>query len=284
MSVELVRRICPDPVWRTLHDVKEKLALALMKPAACSTEALRHLTEADLGAFFSSEAITRDWNQDKETLTVLDLPELTGGVNQGDQRAIYYLIHALNPGAVLEIGTHIGCSTVNIGLALKRVAATQGSPPRLTTVDLLDVNDPTTKPWLRFQSAHSPQELVERAGVAPLVSFVTSDSLAFLENCQQKFDLIFLDGDHRERRVCQEIPLALRRLTEGGIILLHDYFPDEKPLWSNNRVVPGPYRATQRLLRQGARFVVHPLGNLPWPTKFDSSATSLAVVSASPAG
>jgi predicted O-methyltransferase YrrM len=255
-----------------------------MKPVPCPTAALRHLSEADLRAFFPSEAITRDWNQDKETLTVLNLPELTGGVNRGDQRAIYYLIHALNPSSVLEIGTHIGCSTVNIALALKRVAATQGSPPRLTTVDLLDVNDPTTKPWLGFQSGYSPQELVEKAGVGPFVSFARSDSLAFLANCQQRFDLIFLDGDHRERRVCQEIPLALHHLTEGGIILLHDYFPDEQPLWSNNRVVPGPYRATQRLLRHGARFVVHPLGNLPWPTKFDSCATSLAVVSACPPG
>src|SRR5262249_30652017 len=160
--------------------------------APCSTEALRYLTDADLRAFFSSEAITRDWNQDKETLSVLDFPELTGGVNQGDQRAIYYLVHALNLRSVLEIGTHIGCSTVNIALALKRVAAIQGPPPRLTTVDLLDVNDPTTKRWLQFQSAYSPQEIVERVGVAPFVSFVKSDSLAFLANCQQRFDLIFL--------------------------------------------------------------------------------------------
>ena len=60
---------------------------------ACRTDPLRKTTAADLAALFASEAIARDWEQDGAAIERLQLPDLTGGVNRGDQRAIYYLIH-----------------------------------------------------------------------------------------------------------------------------------------------------------------------------------------------
>jgi len=58
-------------------------------------------------------------------------------------------------------------------------------------------------------------------------------SLDYLAGCAQTFDFIFLDGDHAARTVYQEVPAALRLLNSGGVILLHDYFPNLRPLWSN---------------------------------------------------
>jgi len=79
-------------------------------------------------------------------------------------------------------------------------------------------------------------------------------------------------------RVYREIPVALRLLNPGGVILLHDYFPDVKPLWSNGVVIRGPFAATERLKAEGARIEVLPLSELPWPTKLGSSVTSLALL------
>ena len=100
-----------------------------------------------------------------------------------------------------------------------------------------------------------------------LLTLLQDTSIKYFENCQTKFDFIFLDGDHSALTVYQEIPLALKLLNSNGIILLHDYYPGGKPLWSNSPVISGPYLATERLIKEGADLIVLPLGNLPWATK-----------------
>jgi hypothetical protein len=90
--------------------------------------------------------------------------------------------------------------------------------------------------------------------------------------------LIFLDGDHSAATVYQEVPFALKRLRKNGIVLLHDYFPYLKALWSDGSVIPGPHIAIERLCSEGANLEVLPLGRLPWPTKLSSNITSLAVL------
>jgi hypothetical protein len=66
-------------------------------------------------------------------------------------------------------------------------------------------------------------------------------------------------------------------LNHGGIIVLHDYFPDGKPLWPDEPPISGPYHALERLMSE-ARLTVLPLGELPWATKGESMMSSLAVV------
>ncbi len=78
--------------------------------------------------------------------------------------------------------------------------------------------------------------------------------------------------------VYQEIPAALSMLNPNGVIFLHDYFPELRPLWSDIPMIPGPFLATKRLEREGAKLVVLPLGTSPWPTKEQSNATSLALL------
>lgn len=116
---------------------------------------------------------------------------------------------------------------------------------------------------------------------ASFIRFVTSTSLDYAAACREKYDLIFLDGDHSAEAVYREIPLALNRLpaTGSGIIVLHDFFPDVKPLWTWQDPLPGPYLAVKRYQREGAGFHAVPLATLLWPTKLGSCVTSLAVLS-----
>ena len=120
--------------------------------------------------------------------------------------------------------------------------------------------------------------MVARLGVPTAVRFVAQPSLEFLAATEERFDLIFLDGDHSAVTVYREVPAALRRLRPGGLVLLHDYFPGGQALWAGQPAKLGPWLGVDRLRREGARLEVLPLGELPWSTKLGSNVTSLALV------
>jgi len=153
-----------------------------------------------------------------------------------------------------------------------------GKKVNLISIDIADVNSTVTKPWLEYGTKFSPVEMINKLNYGSFVNFVADTSLHYAANCTQKFDFIFLDGSHAASIVYQEIPLALKLLNQNGVILLHDYFPGMKPLWSDGTVIPGPYLATERLSKEGINLVVLPLGKLPWPTKQSSNVTSLALL------
>jgi SAM-dependent methyltransferase len=199
------------------------------------------------------------------------------GVNPGDRRALYCLVHALKPSRVLEIGTHIGASTAYIALGLDRQTADGTVAPHFVTVDVVDVNDTSTRPWEAFGAPLSPRELLRSIGVE-FVQFVHGDSITYLHSCTDRFDLIFLDGSHAAKTVYREVAAAAVLLRPGGRILLHDYYPQLRHLCPGDTVVPGPYLALRRLQAECTDLAVLPLGNLPWPTKGGATATSLALV------
>ncbi|MEM9144924.1 MAG: class I SAM-dependent methyltransferase [Pseudomonadota bacterium] len=257
---------------------KELRELGALPTATWQAGRLGRLSPEQISAWMTDPESLRDYEALAPQFAELKLPELTGGVNPGDQRALYALIRALRPGRVLEIGTHIACSTVNIALALAANRAGETSVDgSVTSVDIRDVNDPRTRPWEAAGSPHSPNELMQRIGMADRVAFMVSGSLAFIETAPaESFDFIFLDGDHAATTVYQELPAALRLLRPGGLILLHDYFPGGEKLWDTEPLL-GPYLAVERLKAEGAWLDVLPLGALPWPTKFGSTLTSLAL-------
>ena len=148
----------------------------------------------------------------------------------------------------------------------------------MVTVDIADVNSDITKPWLQYGTKYSPIEMINKFNYGTFVKFVSDTSLKYFADCKQKFDFIFLDGDHSASTVYQEIAMALKVLNKNGVILLHDYFPDMKPLWSDDSVISGPYLAIKRLKKECVNLNCLPLGNLPWPTKLSSNVTSLALL------
>jgi predicted O-methyltransferase YrrM len=264
---------------QSFFNLGSKVELYRIPKQSCDSTPLADLSRINLDALFQSDASQQELAALEEETRSLAIPEDTGGVNPGDRRAIYCLIRHLAPNSILEVGTHIGVSTLHIALALKRLRAIN---PRhsynLVSVDIRDVNDGVSTPWREYGSELSPLEMLQKMQCDDLVTFVVMDSLEFFPRCEQQFDLIFLDGSHSSAAVYEEVPAALKVLAPGGYILLHDYFPNLRPLWSNRAVVPGPYLATQRLEREGAPIRVLPLGGLPWVTKLRSKVTSLALL------
>lgn len=231
----------------------------------------------DLKGIFGDAEIAKQWEDAKETLSKFDFPATSGGVNKGDRKALYYLMCKFKPASVLEIGTHVGASTFHIAAALNAIHVSKGEKAKLTTVDIVDVNFGEDRPCLKFDNQPSPSEIMDKMNFN-FVSFVANTSMAFSESCQDRFDLIFLDGSHDSNMVYQEIPIALKLLTANGIIVLHDYFPAMKPLWADGHVIPGPYLAVKRLVKEGMQAHVMPFGELPWETKLGSKYTSLALL------
>jgi predicted O-methyltransferase YrrM len=252
-----------------------------MAMISCNCDPLsRDLTPAHIAQVFLSDRVHQEWRAVEDDIARLGISgEKPDAINPGDRRAIYYLVRHLRPRSVLEIGTHLGASTVHIAAALRKV---QEDDPeqmhRITTVDISDVNDPATSPWLKYGSPCSPAELAQGLGLDDWITFVTRKSLEYFASSSDQYDLIFLDGDHAARTVYQEIPAALVRLRQGGVILLHDYFPALQPLWPGGTVIQGPWLATERLRSEGAEFTVIPLGTLPWATKLGSRTTSLGLL------
>ena len=263
-----------------LRVARESRALRQVPGMPCGSHALRPLTVADLVRIFNSPDILREW-QRKEPYLKQACPiedGRTGGVNPGDRRAVWYLVYGLGARSVLEIGTHVGASTLHIAAALQKHRSSSSVRPQLVTVDIQDVNSEVSGYWKQFGLSASPRDMIRSIECGDFVRFAAQPSLDFLDNCTDTFDLIFLDGDHAASTVYQEIPRALKALNENGVLLLHDYFPHNRPLWTNGSFVPGPYVATARLQGEGVPIEVIPLGDLPWPTKEGSRTTSLAVV------
>lgn len=233
--------------------------------------------QISFGTIFNDNQYEKEWAFVKDM--IYSFPGRSGGVNVGDRRAIYCLIKYLQPKSVLEIGTHVGASTSIIACALMSLKPLgAGAMRSLVTVDIEDVNDHVSKPWQKFGSEYSPKEIMVQIECNKLVSFVTGNSIDYLLRCEHHYDLIFLDGDHSANVVYQEVSAASKLLVQGGFILLHDYYPNLQPLWTNGELKPGPWLATQRLKKEGMLIDVKPLRKLPWPTKMNSTVTSLALL------
>ena len=274
---KLIRGILPAPAWNAAASVKDAyLFNRTPSPEKMTRIPLPNPSEISLPELFGGD-IADEWEADSKAISeVFEYADKGGAVCPGDRRALWYLIRRLEPRSALEIGTHIGGSTLHIAMAMK---TSRPAPlPHLVTVDFIDVNDAAARQWERYDSPASPKDMLARLGCADVVDFVVARSLDYLAGRDGEFDFVFLDGSHQAHIVYQEIPMALKALRPGGFLLMHDYFPNLKPVWDDGKVISGPYRAVERLQREGNGIAALPLGILPWPTKLGSNTTSLALL------
>jgi predicted O-methyltransferase YrrM len=181
---------------------------------------------------------------------------------------------ALRPRSVLEVGTHIGASTIYIAAALKRL----NEDAKLTTIDIVDVNHPAEGAWKKAGVSKSPADLAAALALQDRICFRTSPALKFMTLTEQRFDFIFLDGDHRAETVYEELAAALPLLDKAGLILLHDYYSNAAVHYGDSARILGPFHALRRAHKENPEIRVLPLGELPWPTKPGTKMTSLALV------
>lgn len=267
--------LLPGPVRSRLRDALDHRRLASLPSPALDLAALRGRDAIALEDIFGDPALEETWRADHEAVRdIHGERDNTAGINPGDRRALYCLVRALAPRRVLEIGTHIGASTLYIARALKR----NGGPARVVTVDVADVNDPLTGAWKAQGLPMPPRDFARERSCLEYIEFVRESALSFMRRTNERYGFIFLDGDHMAHAVYAEVAAALPLLEPDGVILVHDYYPDERPLFPDGNVIRGPVRAVARLRRENPGLSVRSLTPLPWPTKQRSHATSLAIV------
>ena len=217
--------------------VQDNIQYCFLETKSIDTENIIKILKFDLNKITIDKKNEYNWINVLPKLRKLEIGKNLGGISRIDQEILYKLIKGYNPKKVLEIGTHIGNSTVAIAMALKG-----GKNKQLITVDINDVNNRNEKNWLNFGSKKSPKENIEKLKLKNYVKFVISDSKKYMTNTKNKFDLIFLDGNHRTKAIYDELILSINLLEKNGILVLHDYV-ESKSIFS----IAGPFLAVKKL-------------------------------------
>jgi predicted O-methyltransferase YrrM len=282
MWKQYAKEVLPVSTLKAYDDAVDRLLLVKEPRKSFPDRKLGTIPlEKIMDAFRSSEN-ARMWQADNNRIATYydaDDERLGLGISPLCRRVIYYLTMTLEPESVLEVGTNVGASTIWIAAALGRLDV-RGT---VTTVDIDDVNHADHGAWRSANMPRTPADCAVQLGLSDRIEFHRSDSREFMKAEGRGFDFIFLDGDHSARMVYSEVSLALSILNAGGLILLHDYYPDAKPLRPGGGVIKGPYRALTRISRENPLIDVLPFGALPWPANKGTTVTSLALVRKSPA-
>lgn len=165
-----------------------------------------------------------NWNEAQKILSKVGADKCMPCVaSPACRKLLFDLIQENDVKSVLEIGTYTGITTLTLALAADEVVS----------VDPRDIGD---------EPAH-------RSGILGLhINFVKARSSDYLMSGVGMFDMIFIDGSHEEEDVYSDMVLSLDKLNDGGFMVLHDIFPDDEPVLTKHRRIPGPWRAMQRFL------------------------------------
>ena len=193
---------------------------------------------------------------------------------QDDCMILYTVARAIGAHQALEIGTHLGYSTLHLAAGL----ADNGGNGKLTTVDRYDVNDEAAAPWRAYGEEISGASRLRRLGFENTVEYIVSASVKYLQNSRETFDLIFIDGDHSEVGAYFDILHALPRLAKDGIILLHDFHDPDDPNLAHSYGQFGVFWALHRLRRHIPDLSVVRLKEIVPPSEPGTAPTSIAVL------
>jgi predicted O-methyltransferase YrrM len=134
-------------------------------------------------------------------------------------RLLATLVRALDPAAVLEVGTAIGYSTLHMAEALGR--------GRIVTIE----RDPE-----RVRQAH---DFLGRAGVAERVEIVEADALEAIAQLEGPFDLIFIDATKGEYP--RYLELAEPKAAEHALLVIDNVLMSGSVAFGDDVEVPDDF-------------------------------------------
>lgn len=131
--------------------------------------------------------------------------EFPSGTPLAERLALFGVAQAVAPRRSLEIGSWCGATLVFLAYASEHTVSVDA---RL----MKGVEDP-----LSICIA-----LCERCGVADKIEHVSSSSDAYFAQTKETFDFIHIDGNHAYEHAKRDLRNALRCLTPGGLVAMHD--------------------------------------------------------------
>jgi predicted O-methyltransferase YrrM len=141
-------------------------------------------------------------------------------------------LERLPHGPVLEIGTYCGKSAVYLGAAAREVGGVvftvdhhRGSEENQAgwehhDASLIDARTGRmdTLPWFR--------RTVEGAGLEDVVVAVVGESATVADHWRTPLSMLFIDGGHGSEPAQADYSGWARWVTVGGLLAIHDVFPD----------------------------------------------------------
>lgn len=165
----------------------------------------------------------------EETRDTLRSPQMLTGVVEG--RLLEFLVFALRPQRVLELGTYSGYSSLSMAAAL---------PPG-GHVDTCEVDETHAAVARRY---------LDEAGVGDRVTIHLGPALETIERLEGEFDLIFIDADKVNYPAYYDA--LVPRLSPKGIMVL------DNTLWSGRVAEPDDSPETQMFVDLNARIAADP--------------------------
>ena len=132
----------------------------------------------------------------EETYKEVPQPHMISGIQQG--RLLSIISKMLSPKNILEIGTFTGYAT----LCLAEGLAENGE---ITT---LDINE---------ELSYLPKKYFAESDFAEKINFCLQDGREFLQNTDEMYDLVFIDGN--KAAYVDYFNLIKPRLRSGGVVL-----------------------------------------------------------------
>ena len=123
-------------------------------------------------------------------------PHMLSGHIQG--RLLSMLVAMIKPKRILELGTYVGYSAICLAENLPEDG-------KLITIDIDD------------EIEDMAREYINASPNASKIEFVVADALKWLEQCNEIFDLIFIDAN--KRHYIEYYNAVFDKLTPGGFIL-----------------------------------------------------------------
>lgn len=164
-----------------------------------------------------------------ETRAELGSPQMLTGTVEG--RLLEFLVFALRPQRVLELGTYSGYSSSSMAAVL----------PAGGHIDTCEVD---------ATHAAVARRYLEEAGLADRVTIHLGPALETIDRLEGDFDLIFIDADKVNYPAYYEA--LLPRLSERGLMVL------DNTLWSGRVVDPDDSPATEAITALNDRIASDP--------------------------
>ena len=165
----------------------------------------------------------------------IDIEKVKGFLDPLEGEALYtYSKTATEAGPALEIGSYCGKSAVYIGSAAKkneeklysvdhhRGSEEQQPGEQYFDPDLVDDTGEGIDTLPYFLAT------IRRSQLEGIVIPVVSTSEEAYADLRLEFSFIFIDGGHSEEAAQKDYKLWQNRLFVGGLLAIHDVFPDPK--------------------------------------------------------
>jgi predicted O-methyltransferase YrrM len=266
-------------IWS--HQMKD-MALSVaghgLGPALCGRPG-RAPTDADVRSWLTAPAVIAAYETLQARMRECADDHRRHSMEDNECFALFALTSAVAATRALEIGTHLGFSTLSIAAGMTR----NGLHPKLTSVDMIDVNDETRGHFRAYGASMSARQRLRALSLEDRVEFVVNSSNAFLKRTPDTYDLIFVDGEHSEAGAYFDILQSLLRLSERGIIVLHDYNDPDNPTPGAKLGQYGVHWAIERLKAYIPDIGVIRLRSIPSLDSRTPVPTSLAIVTRHPA-